>query len=60
MFFYLEIIRVYVNININFDLINVARNKCDDLNLKIINFFKIFRLEEKCVKIINFLKNKMN
>ncbi len=55
-----EVIRVYVDIDIDFDLIDAARDECNDLNLNITDSFKIFRSEEKCVKIIDFLKNKMN
>ncbi len=55
-----EVIHVYVDIDIDFDLIDTARDECDDLNLNITDSFKIFRSEEKCVKIINFLKNKMS
>ncbi len=55
-----EVIHVYVDIDIDFDLIDTARDECDDLNLNITDSFKIFQSEEKCVKIINFLKNKMS
>lgn len=55
-----EVIHVYIDINIDFDLINAAKDECNDLNLNITDSFKIFRSEEKCVKIINFLKNKMS
>ncbi len=55
-----EVIRVYVDIDIDFDLIDAARDECDDLNLNITDSFKIFQSEEKCIKIIDFLKNKMS
>lgn len=55
-----EVIHVYIDIDIDFDLINAAKDECNDLNLNITDSFKIFRSEEKCVKIINFLKNKMS
>ena len=55
-----EVIHVYIDINIDFDLINAAKDECNDLNLNITDSFKIFRSEEKCIKIINFLKNKMS
>ncbi len=55
-----EVIHVYIDIDIDFDLIDAARDECDDLNLNITDSFKIFRSEEKCVKIIDFLKNKMS
>lgn len=55
-----EVIHVYIDIDIDFDLIDAARDKCDDLNLNITDSFKIFRSEEKCVKIIDFLKNKIS
>ncbi len=60
MFSYSEVIHVYINIDIDFDLIDAARDECNDLNLNITDSFKIFRSEEKCVKIIDFLKNKMS
>ena len=55
-----EVIHVYIDIDIDFDLIDTARDECDDLNLNITDSFKIFRSEEKCVKIIDFLKNKIS
>ncbi len=55
-----EVIHVYIDIDIDFDLINAAKDECNDLNLNITDSFKIFRSEEKCVQIINFLKNKMS
>lgn len=55
-----EVIHVYIDIDIDFDLINAVKDECNDLNLNITDSFKIFRSEEKCVKIINFLKNKMS
>ncbi len=54
-----EVIRVYVDIDIDFDLIDAARDECDGLNLNITDSFKVFRPEEKCAKIIDFLKNKV-
>lgn len=60
MSFHSEVIHVYIDIDIDFDLINAAKDECNDLNLNITDSFKIFRSEEKCVKIINFLKNKMS
>lgn len=60
MFSYSEVIHVYIDIDIDFDLIDAARDECNDLNLNITDSFKIFRSEEKCVKIIDFLKNKMS
>ncbi len=55
-----EVIHVYIDIDIDFDLIDAARDECNDLNLNITDSFKIFWSEEKCVKIIDFLKNKMS
>ncbi len=55
-----EVIHVYIDIDIDFDLIDAARDECNDLNLNITDSFKIFRSEEKRVKIIDFLKNKMS
>ena len=60
MFSYSEVIHVYIDIDIDFDLIDAARDECNDLNLNITDSFKIFRSEEKRVKIIDFLKNKMS
>ena len=55
-----EVIYVFIDIDIDFDLIDAARDECNDLNLNITDSFKIFRSEENDVKIIDFLKNKMS
>ena len=38
-----EVIHVYIDIDIDFDLIDAARDECNDLNLNITDSFKIFR-----------------
>lgn len=56
---YLEIMRVCNIINIDFDLINVAKSECESLDLNTTIAFKRFSPREKCVKIIDFLKKQM-
>lgn len=60
MSFYLEVIRIYVNINIDFDLIDATKDECDGLDLNTTNSFKVFRSGEKCAKIIDFLKKHVS
>jgi len=56
---HLEIMRVCNSIDINFDLINVAKSECESLDLNITTSFKRFSSREKCVKIIDFLKKQV-
>lgn len=58
MSFYIEIISICKSINIDFDLINIAKNECDVLDLNTTTSFKTFLLKEKCEKIIEFVKNE--
>ena len=56
MFSYSEIIYVHKSININFNLINTVKSKCDSLNFNIKALFKDFWSEKTCMKIINYVK----
>ena len=51
--------RVYNIIDINFNLINAAKSKCENLDLNTTTAFKRFLLEEKYIKVINFLKKQI-
>jgi len=57
----LEVIRIYKSIDINSDLINVAKSKCDGLDLNTKASFKAFPPGENYIKIIEkvrtFLEN---
>lgn len=51
-----EVIRVYKSIDINSDLINAAKSKCDGLDLNTKASFKAFPPGENYMKIIESVK----
>ena len=59
MFSHPEVICLHKNININSNLINTAKSECDDLNLNIKASFKGFWSGKTCMKIINYVKQKI-
>ena len=50
---------MHKSIDINSNLINTAKSECDDLNLNIKASFKGFWSEETCMKIIDYVKQKV-
>lgn len=59
MSFHPEVIRVYNSIDIDSDLVNAAKSECDGLDLNTLASFKAFPPGEKCVKIIESVKQQV-
>jgi len=56
---YPEVIRVYTGIDINSNLIIAATAECDRLDIKTTALFKAFQPGEKCLEIINSVKQQV-
>jgi len=54
-----EVIRVCKSIDIDSDLINAAKSECEGLDLNTKASFKAFPPGEKCVKIIESVKQQV-